>query len=241
LSPDRFLPAAQDAGLMNRLDNWVLDEVSRQLSRWRSEFTVSKNMRMGVNLSDDQLGWDGLTGYVQSCLDRYQLPAGQLMMEISETAIFSAGSRADVTIANLSELGLMVSLDDFGTGYSSLSRLRQLPVAAMKIDRSLVAGVDRDQRLQAVCTSVVTLARDLAIDLVAEGVETAAEDAFIRGTGCPCSQGYFYGRPMPASALEAVFRSAQNKLIEVDSDGFLLLDSTDLPLDRVAQRTPQPV
>jgi diguanylate cyclase (GGDEF)-like protein len=241
LAPAQFLPAAEDAGLMSRLDKWVMDEVCAQLSRWRSEFPVSGPLRMGVNLSDDQLAWDGLTGFVESLLDRHQIPAGQLMIEVSETAIFSVGSRADVSLANLGELGVLVSLDDFGTGYSSLSRLRRLPVAGMKIDRSLVSGVDRDHRLQAVFTSVANLARDLAIDLVAEGVETAEEDAFVRSTGCPNGQGYFYGRPMPAGRLEALFLAAQSGRIDVDSDGYLLIGSHQFPLDRETTPAFQPV
>ena len=236
LTPAQFLPAAEDAGLMNRLDNWVLDEVTNQLSRWRQEFSVSRHMIVAVNVSDDQLAWDGLTEYVETVLDRHRVPASQIMIEVSETAIFSVGSRADASLASLRELGVLVSLDDFGTGYSSLSRLRRLPVVGMKIDRSLVAGVDNDRRLQAVFTNVVNLARDLAIDIVAEGVETPEEDAFVRSTGCPYGQGYFYGRPMPAERLEGLFVAAQDNRIDVDSQGFLVLGSDLLPAERAHDR-----
>lgn len=241
LSPAQFMPAAEDAGLMSRLDNWVMDEVCGQLSRWRSEFDVSRRMKVAVNLSDDQLAWDGLTGFVESLLERHVLPAAQLMIEISETAIFSVGSLADASLANLAELGVPVSLDDFGTGYSSLSRLRHLPVAGMKIDRSLVAGVDGDRRLQAVFTNVVNLARDLAIDIVAEGVETPEEDAFVRSTGCPYGQGFLYGRPVPAERIEGLFQAAQSNHIGVDADGFLTLGAGNLPVDGASAPAPQPV
>ena len=231
LSPAEFLPTADEAGLMGNLDNWVLDEVCRQLGSWRSEFWVSREMRVGVNLSEDQLSRSGLARSIEAKLKRFDLLPEQILVEISETAIFGAGSRADTTIKSLTDLGVGVALDDFGIGYSSLSRLRDLPVGALKIDRSLVAGVNRDHRLQAVFKGIVNLAGDLAIDVVAEGVETASEDSFIRSTGCPYGQGYLYGRPMSAEAIRACFLAAQEHRISIDEDGFLLLAPQDMPLD----------
>jgi len=126
---------------------------------------------------------------------------------------------------------MQVALDDFGIGYSSLSRLRELPVGALKLDRSLVAGVDQDARLQAVFKGIVNLTRDLTIDIVAEGVETPGEDAFIRSTGCAHAQGYLYGRPMPAEVLGVHFLAAEEGRIPIDEAGYLLLGPRDLPMD----------
>ena len=231
LTPAEFLPTADQCGLMGAIDDWVLEEACRQMATWRSDFWVSRDMVVAVNLSGDQLSRVGLAHSIQAHLDRHGLPATALYLEISETAIFGAGSRADTSIKNLTDLGMQVALDDFGIGYSSLSRLRELPVGALKLDRSLVAGVDQDPRLQAVFKGIVNLTRDLAIDIVAEGVETPGEDAFIRSTGCAHAQGYLYGRPMPAEALEAHFRVAQEGRISIDEDGYLLLAPHDMPMD----------
>jgi len=241
LTPAEFLPTADDAGLMGDIDDWVVEEVCRQMAAWRSDFWVSKDMKVGVNLSGDQLSRAGLAQSIQGRLNRHGLPATALYLEISETAIFGAGSRADDSIKNLTDLGMHVALDDFGIGYSSLSRLRQLPVGALKLDRSLVAGVDQDTRLQAVFKGIVNLGRDLAIDIVAEGVETPGEDAFIRSTACVHAQGYLYGRPMPAAALEAYFLAAQEGSISIDEDAYLLLAPHDLPMDRPRVELPATV
>jgi len=231
LIPAEFLPTADEAGLMGAIDNWVLEEVCRQMATWRSDFSVSRDMKVGVNLSGDQLSRVGLAQSIQARLDRHGLPATALFLEISETAIFGAGSRADDSIKNLTDLGMQVALDDFGIGYSSLSRLRELPVGALKLDRSLVAGVDQDARLQAVFKGIVNLTRDLTIDIVAEGVETPGEDAFIRSTGCAHAQGYLYGRPMPAEVLGVHFLAAEEGRIPIDEAGYLLLGPRDLPMD----------
>ena len=231
LSPAEFLPTADEAGLMGTIDDWVLEEVCRQMAAWRSDYWVSRDIKVGVNLSGDQLSRVGLAHSIQARLDRHGLPATALFLEISETAIFGAGSRADASITNLTDLGMQVALDDFGIGYSSLSRLRELPVGALKLDRSLVAGVDQDPRLQAVFNGIVNLSRDLTIEIVAEGVETPGEDAFIRSTGCTHAQGYLYGRPMPPAGLEVHFRAAEEGRISIDEDAFLLLGPNDLPMD----------
>ncbi|MHB1446734.1 MAG: putative bifunctional diguanylate cyclase/phosphodiesterase [Acidimicrobiales bacterium] len=238
LSPDEFLPTADEAGLMGAIDTWVLEEACRQMAAWRSDFHVSLEMQVGVNLSGDQLSRAGLAQSIQARLDRHRLPATAMILEISETAIFGAGSRADASIKSLADLGMLVALDDFGIGYSSLSRLRELPVRSLKLDRSLVAGVNLDHRLQAVFKGIVNLARDLAIEIVAEGVETPGEDAFIRSTGCAHAQGYRYGRPMPAEALEARFQAAQEGRISIDEAGFLLLAPHDLPMDEAPSAAP---
>jgi len=231
LTPAEFLPTADQCGLMGAIDDWVLEEACRQMATWRSDFWVSRDMKVGVNLSGDQLSRVGLAHSIQARLVRHGLPATALFLEISETAIFGAGSGADTSIKNLTDLGMQVALDDFGIGYSSLSRLRDLPVGTLKVDRSLVAGVDQDPRLQAVFKGMVNLTRDLAIDIVAEGVETPGEDAFLRSAGCSHAQGYLYGRPMPTEALEVHFRAAEENRISIDEAGYLLLAPHDLPMD----------
>ncbi len=238
LTPAEFLPVADEAGLMGSIDDWMMDEVCRQMAAWRAEFWVARDMRVGVNLSDDQLSRPGLARAIQARLARHGLPARQMILEISETAIFGAGSRADASIKQLTDMGMTVALDDFGIGYSSLSRLRQLPVGALKLDHSLVAGVDLDPRLQAVFKGIVNLARDLAIEIVAEGVETPGEDAFIRSTICAHSQGYHYSRPIPAEVIEAYFRAAEEGRIDIDEAGLLLLAPHDLPMHTLRSSGP---
>jgi diguanylate cyclase (GGDEF)-like protein len=208
LSPAEFLPLAEETGLISQVDEWVMDETCRQMSRWRSLYRPALDLNAAVNLSGERLAAGGLAEHVARKLDDWSLPAERLVLEISEGAIFSAGSGAEMSLLELAELGSRLALDDFGTGYSSLGRLRDLRVDILKIDRSFVTGVDADARLSALTRNMVRLSRDLGLDVVAEGIETAAEEEFLRRAGCTYAQGYRFSRPVPGESIEALLLGA---------------------------------
>jgi diguanylate cyclase (GGDEF)-like protein len=208
MPPAEFLPLAEEAGLIGLLDNWVLEEACRQLSHWRRTYESARDINVAVNISGAQLTWDGLPLFVERNISEWQLPASLLVLEISEGAIVTAATETQMCLADLKSLGIRLALDDFGTGYSSLGRLRDMPVDIMKIDRSFVTGIDRDPRRSLLTANIIRLSHELAIDVVAEGIETSEEDDALRSMGCTYGQGFHYGRPAPAAALDRLFTKA---------------------------------
>ena len=216
MPPAEFLPLAEEAGLIGLLDNWVLEEACRQLSHWRRTYESARDVNLAVNLSGAQLTWDGLPLLVERNISEWQLPASLLVLEISEGAIVSSATETQMCLADLKGLGIRLALDDFGTGYSSLGRLRDMPVDIMKIDRSFVTGIDRDPRRSLLTTNIIRLAHELAIDVVAEGIETTEEDDALRSMGCTYGQGFHYGRPAPAASLDRLFSQAGSRAVRLE-------------------------
>jgi diguanylate cyclase (GGDEF)-like protein len=199
LAPADFLPVAEQTGLIHSLTRYVLDEALRQCQQWRSlgfEFGVA------VNLSARSLGSNELAGQVRGLLERRELPADALTLELTESAIMSDPFRAVVVLTELRRMGVRLAIDDFGTGYSSLAYLKRLPVSEIKIDRSFVSNVASDEDDAAIVLSTVQLAQSLRLEVVAEGVETAPTLDALAAIGCRRVQGYFLTRPLPADELE---------------------------------------
>ncbi|TYP75505.1 putative bifunctional diguanylate cyclase/phosphodiesterase [Paenibacillus methanolicus] len=198
--PGVFIPIAEANGLIVPIGRWVLEEAIRQAKHWVDqgceEFVVS------VNLSAIQLRDAELAGQVAGLLDRHGLPPRNLCLEITEsTAIADVETSYQICTA-LGEMGVKLAIDDFGTGYSSLAVLGRFPFDFIKIDRSLVEEIVTNKKDLAVIRSVVALARDLGLQVVAEGVETAAQHEMLRGLGCHEGQGYLYGRPMSGRDMD---------------------------------------
>ncbi|MFC4100572.1 putative bifunctional diguanylate cyclase/phosphodiesterase [Paenibacillus xanthanilyticus] len=199
--PDVFIPVAEANGLIVPIGRWVLEEAIKQAKHWVDrgcqEFVVS------VNLSAIQLRDAELAEQVAGLLDRYGLPSHNLCLEITEsTAIADVETSYQICKA-LGEMGVKLAIDDFGTGYSSLAVLGRFPFDFIKIDRSLVRDIATNKKDLAVIRSVVALARDLGLQVVAEGVETAEQHEMLRGLGCHEGQGYLYGRPMSRDDMDA--------------------------------------
>jgi len=183
---------------------WVLDEACRQLVAWRS--VGHKIRRVAVNLFTVQLQSTSLVDDVTRALDRHGLGPGDLELEIPETVAFSTDEDAINRLRRLRDIGIAVALDDFGTGFAALYTLKQLPVTRLKIDKSFVQDVQQNRTSRAIVGAILLIGRELGIDVIAEGIETAEHSRALSGLGCEAAQGYFYGRPAPA---EAMFPTAQ--------------------------------
>ena len=199
--PDEFIPAAERTGLMLQIGDWVMDEALRQLSVWRRSKRFPAGITVSVNVSPFQLADRNLVSLVQQLLVKHQLAPSDLLLEMTETAFVADESRVQVTVTELAAAGIRLSLDDFGTGYSSLSYLRYIPAKEVKIDRSFVAGLTTNARDEILVSAIIALAHALGMTCVAEGVETAEQLEHLQRLGCDQVQGYFLGRPAPASVL----------------------------------------
>jgi diguanylate cyclase (GGDEF)-like protein len=201
--PDEFIPVAEDAGMVARLGEAVLDAATRQAVRWK-EVLGEAEFAIGVNLSVRQLGDPHLLRKVSTLLDETGLPASALVMELTES-IFSDDRQHEEDLAALRDLGVKIFIDDFGTGYSSLSYLRRFAVDGLKIDKAFVRDLVDDARDRRVTRAIVQMAFDLGIAVVAEGIETPAQHEVVRnGLGCVLGQGFLLSRPMPADGVTAL-------------------------------------
>ena len=194
LSPDRFIPIAEESGSIVPIGEWVLRSACREASVWRAK--MGRPMRTAVNISPRQLRDPGLVDAVASALESSGLEANMLELELTENTLLSDGGEPLERLDALKALGVRLSLDDFGTGFSSLSHLIKLPVDVVKIDRSFVAGVPEKNDHAALTRAIIAMGRSLGLEIVAEGVETEAAALFLRSEGCETLQGYRFGRPL---------------------------------------------
>jgi diguanylate cyclase (GGDEF)-like protein len=201
LGPDRFVPLAEDTGLIRPLTTWVLRAALADLGRWRDAGAVGSHVAVSVNLSAQSLLDERVVDEVVGALADSGVPARCLVLEITETAIMDDPAAAKEVVTELTSLGVRVAIDDFGTGYSSLAYLKRLPVDQLKIDRSFVQQMGSDQSDVIIVRSVVDLARNLGLRTVAEGVEDQATFEALLALGCDAAQGFHLGRPMPAEAV----------------------------------------
>jgi diguanylate cyclase (GGDEF)-like protein len=190
--PDRFVPLAEQAGLIDDLTSLVLRKALSDAARWRADGLIDA---VAVNLSARSLASPGLTTTVSQALGDRGLPAAALTLELTETAVVADPHRAAEVLRDLAELGVRLSLDDFGTGYSSLTLLRQLPLHEVKIDKSFVSRMCTDRSDAAVVRSTIALAHDLGLRTVAEGVEDEPTLAALKALSCDVAQGYHIARP----------------------------------------------
>ncbi len=200
LPPARFIPLAEETGLIAPIGEWVINEACRQAVEWRDRGLPP--IRMSVNVSARQFRERQLTTIVAGALNRSGLEAQFLELELTESLIMRDVDQAVATMEELERLGVQLSIDDFGTGYSSLSALKTFPVARLKIDKTFISGLPGDEDDMAVATAVISLGQKLNLKVIAEGVETAEQAAFLRENNCDEIQGYLLSRPMPSSDVE---------------------------------------
>ncbi len=201
--PDRFIPLAEETGLIVPLGEWVLRQVCHQVAQW-SQAGLDPGP-VAVNVSARQLALADFADRVAGILADEGVRPDRIDLEITETAIMRDSDRAAATLTTLSGIGLRVVLDDFGVGYSSLGYLKRLPITGLKMDRSFIHDVTEDHDAAALARGILDLARQLGIEVVAEGVETESQASFLHASGCRLAQGYLFARPMPAAQLEAEF------------------------------------
>jgi PAS domain S-box-containing protein len=199
LAPAAFIDAAERSGAIVDLGRFVITTACEQAARWRND---GYELGMGVNVSTRQLADDDLTTEIEKVVARTKMPIGALWLEVTETALVEDLDHAEVVLTRLASLGAHVAIDDFGTGWASLTYLHQFPVHTLKIDRLFVAGLCDAGNDVAIVRSIVSLAGELGLGIVAEGVETTAQLEHLRALGCPMAQGYLFGRPVPAADVD---------------------------------------
>ncbi|QXI29718.1 putative bifunctional diguanylate cyclase/phosphodiesterase [Pseudomonas vanderleydeniana] len=205
--PDQFIPLAEQNGTIIAIGEWVLDQACRQLREWHDlGFT---DLRMAVNLSTVQLHHAELPRVVNNLLQMYRLPPRSLELEVTETGLMEDISTAAQHLLSLRRSGALIAIDDFGTGYSSLSYLKSLPLDKIKIDKSFVQDLLEDDDDATIVRAIIQLGKSLGMQVIAEGVETVEQEAYIISEGCHEGQGYYYSKPLPARELGAYLKQSQ--------------------------------
>ncbi|AZE50773.1 c-di-GMP phosphodiesterase (BifA) [Pseudomonas chlororaphis] len=205
--PDLFIPLAEQNGTIIAIGEWVLDQACRQLREWHD--LGFSDLRMAVNLSTVQLHHAELPRVVNNLLQIYRLPPRSLELEVTETGLMEDISTAAQHLLSLRRSGALIAIDDFGTGYSSLSYLKSLPLDKIKIDKSFVQDLLDDDDDATIVRAIIQLGKSLGMQVIAEGVETAEQEAYIISEGCHEGQGYHYSKPLPARELSAYLKQAQ--------------------------------
>jgi diguanylate cyclase (GGDEF)-like protein/PAS domain S-box-containing protein len=204
VSPAEFIPLAEETGLILPIGEWVLAEACAQARAWHAAGHAS--LRIAVNLSGRQLAQKNLTEIVATTLSRCTVARGMLELEITESLLMQDLEQTADTLTSLAALGVTVSMDDFGTGYSSLSYLKRLPIDVLKIDQSFVRDITKDPDDAAIVQAIIAMAHSLGIKVIAEGVETAEQLAFLRQHRCDAMQGYYFSRPVPPEQFAELLR-----------------------------------
>jgi EAL domain-containing protein (putative c-di-GMP-specific phosphodiesterase class I) len=213
VSPDEFIPMAEETGLIVEMGAWVLEQACRDLADWIDRYP-DRSFAVAVNVSSRQLASHDIIDTVRSIFDRTGVDPGRVTLEITESTLIDDAVSTRTILQELRELGVNLSLDDFGTGYSSLTYVRAFPINVLKIDKSFVRTIGSEREDTAIVAAVLALARNLNVTVVAEGVETAAQFAVLKMLDCPYVQGYLFARPQPAPQIIAML---DNEVCEVES------------------------
>jgi diguanylate cyclase (GGDEF)-like protein/PAS domain S-box-containing protein len=194
--PDQFISVAEETGMIVPIGQWTLNESCRQIAEWQKD--LSRHFSVSVNLSARELMNPSLIAQIQKILRENGLVPSNLKIEVTESTVMEHSDRSLSVLKRLSAMGIVLSTDDFGTGYSSLSYLQEFPFRRLKIDRSFIAKMDTDSKSSAIVRTILLLASNLGLDVVAEGIETEAQLNELRTHGCTLGQGYFFSRPLEA-------------------------------------------
>ncbi|MDR9435388.1 MAG: EAL domain-containing protein [Thiohalophilus sp.] len=198
--PTQFIPLAEESDLIVSIGDWVLCTAIAVISKWQ---VYVPHLKASINLSPRQLSAAGLSQRIRSLIEQYGVNPWHIQLELTESGLMQDREVNTWIRQEAAGMGLLLSIDDFGTGYSSLSRLKTLPINQLKIDRSFVTDIPADENDIAITRSIIGLAQGLELEVVAEGVETAYQEQFLREAGCDIAQGYYYSKPISADEFEA--------------------------------------
>jgi diguanylate cyclase (GGDEF)-like protein/PAS domain S-box-containing protein len=202
VGPDQFLPLAEETGLMLPIGRWAMTMACRQMRRWKERHPDHPELAVNINVSARQFDRPGLVAEVAEALAQSGLAPSALKLEITESILMANAAASAAVLDRLRRLGVQVQIDDFGTGYSSLSYLHRFRVDTLKIDRSFVAGLTTEGESREIVRTILTLGRNLGVDIVAEGVETEAQRETLRALGCRYVQGFLFARPLQPDAVD---------------------------------------
>ncbi len=204
VSPDEFIPLAEETGLIIGIGEWMLDASCQILHDWMEAHTVLADITIAVNISASQIAKDNFVGCVLDTLDKYNIRPEQLELEITENTLMQD---MDIVVGKLRQLaqhGICFAVDDFGMGYSSLSYLQTLPLNNLKIDRSFISTIQTPDDKNSIIIAMVAMAKEMGMNIVAEGVESKVQIDYVKAIGCPTVQGFWYGRPMPTDKMQEI-------------------------------------
>jgi EAL domain-containing protein (putative c-di-GMP-specific phosphodiesterase class I) len=211
--PAKFIPIAEDMGLIHRLGMSILRQACSQIRRWQIEYPSIPLLAISVNLSPLQFREEDLVEQIEQVVRETGIPPSTLQLEVTESVLMDDDARALKVLKRLKDGGFGLKIDDFGTGYSSLSRLTNLPFDTLKIDRSFVLQLSGGEVNLEFVESILAMARALGMDVVAEGVEESAQADALKKLGCEFAQGYFYGKPVTSEDAQRLIEN------QVDSKG----------------------
>ena len=209
LTPDRFISLAEESGQIAHIGEWVLNEACRQARAWE---LGGRPLRVAVNVSAIQFRQPKLATRVCAALERHELPAALLELEVTAGAVMGNVEQSIRTLKAIRATGIQIAIDDFGTGYSSLSYLKRLPISRLKIDRSFVADLGASSEGDSIAHAIVSLGRSMNLQVIAEGVETVEQLDCLKALGCDEYQGFLCSRARPAHEIEAFVRDWQREV-----------------------------
>jgi diguanylate cyclase (GGDEF)-like protein/PAS domain S-box-containing protein len=204
LAPNEFIPVAEETGLIRELGWWNLREACRQISEWRASGTAHRHLSISVNLSAKQFLQPKLVEDIRKLLRDLALPPEALKLEITESTVMADPTAAVEMLQHIKSLGIRLAIDDFGTGYSSLSYLHRFPLDTLKIDRSFISSMGDDGEGMEIARTILPMANNLQLDVVAEGVETIQQVAVLKKLNCKYGQGYYFSRPLSTEGTTAL-------------------------------------
>jgi len=207
ISPGEFIPVAEQSGLINDIGLWVLDRAARQIAEWKN--TAQSELRVSINIAASQFQQKDFTEQVLGILAKHGAPPNRLELEVTESVVMNDVGAVVRRFTELREAGVRIAVDDFGTGYSSLAYLQNLPLDALKIDRSFISRLQDKCTDQSLAKTIALLAAGLGLETVAEGVETTEQHDAVVSMGCHMIQGFYHSRAVPASELPLVIDQLQ--------------------------------
>ena len=207
LSPDKFLPVAEESGLIVQVGAWAVGEACRRLRDWDRRNGGPSAFGLAVNLSARELTHPDVVPTVLNAVRRAALDPSRLTIEVTESTAMADRDTGFRALRELSDAGIRIAIDDFGTGYASLDHLREMPADILKIDRSFVAGMAANSPDSALVAAAIAMGRALEMEVIAEGIETSEQVADLRELGCPLGQGYLFARPLPPEELDGLLET----------------------------------
>ena len=213
MPPNQFIPLAEETGLIVPIGDWVLRQASKQNQSWQREGMLS--VPVSVNIASLHFRQGGLGQSVANALSESGLQPEYLELEVTESMLMQDVDATLKTLFQLKAMGVRLAIDDFGTGYSSLSYLKRFPLDTLKIDRSFIKDLPRDAEDAAIAKAIIAMAHSLKLAVVAEGVETVEQLAFLQQHGCELIQGFLFSRPVPAGEIPTLLSAGGLKVIAV--------------------------
>ncbi|MGK5038045.1 EAL domain-containing protein [Janthinobacterium sp. LB3P118] len=234
VSPALFIPLLEETGLIVRVGNWVLDEACKKISEWGASSIGP--VHLSVNVSGIQFFVGGLEEEVLKAISKYDIAPDLLELELTESSLMSNAEETIAVLRNLKALGIQISIDDFGTGYSSLAYLKRFPIDKLKIDIAFVREVTSNPDDAAIVLAIISMAHSMTLEVIAEGVESDAQLAYLRRHGCDEMQGYYFSRPVPQEEFEQMLMGGKLLQAPQDADGeepqtLLIVDDDVFMLD----------